>query len=30
MPAWPVKGTPVFVCENPNLLAIAADRLGAR
>lgn len=29
-PAWTVKGTPVFVCENPNLLAIAADRLGAR
>ncbi|MBB6589424.1 TIGR02679 family protein [Ralstonia solanacearum] len=29
-PAWAVKDAPVFVCENPNLLAIAADRLGAR
>lgn len=28
--AWPVKGRPVFVCENPNLLAIAADQLGPR
>jgi uncharacterized protein (TIGR02679 family) len=27
-PRWRVQGTPVFVCENPNLLAIAADRLG--
>lgn len=27
-PAWAVGGRPVFVCENPNLLAIAADRLG--
>lgn len=27
---WQVARTPVFVCENPNLLAIAADRLGAR
>ncbi len=26
---WQVAHTPVFVCENPNLLAIAADRLGA-
>ncbi len=25
---WQVAHTPVFVCENPNLLAIAADRLG--
>ncbi|RQR50140.1 TIGR02679 family protein [Burkholderia sp. Bp9125] len=29
-PTWAVKGAPVFVCENPNLLAIAADCLGAR
>ena len=29
-PAWRVNGRPVFVCENPNLLAIAADRLGPR
>ena len=28
-PAWDVVGRAVFVCENPNLLAIAADRLGA-
>lgn len=28
-PAWAVVGLAVFVCENPNLLAIAADRLGA-
>lgn len=27
-PAWPVAGRTVHVCENPNLLAIAADRLG--
>jgi uncharacterized protein (TIGR02679 family) len=27
-PRWAVAGRPVFVCENPNLLAIAADRLG--
>ncbi|MFT3721804.1 TIGR02679 family protein [Pseudorhodoferax sp.] len=27
-PDWPVAGRPVFVCENPNLLAIAAERLG--
>jgi len=27
---WPVAGMEVFVCENPNLLAISADRLGAR
>lgn len=27
---WAVAGQPVFVCENPNFLAIAADRLGAR
>lgn len=29
-PAWAVEGTTVFVCENPNLLAIAADSLGVR
>ena len=28
-PDWAVGGRSVFVCENPNLLAIAADRLGA-
>jgi uncharacterized protein (TIGR02679 family) len=27
-PLWAVAGRPVYVCENPNLLAIAADRLG--
>ena len=27
-PAWAVTGRPVFVCENPNLVAIAADQLG--
>lgn len=27
---WSVQGRAVFVCENPNLLAIAADRLGPR
>jgi uncharacterized protein (TIGR02679 family) len=29
-PAWAVTGRPIFVCENPNLLAIAADQLGSR
>ncbi len=29
-PDWAVAGREVFVCENPNLLAIAADRLGVR
>jgi len=29
-PAWSVAGQTVFVCENPNLLAIAADQLGRR
>ena len=29
-PRWAVADTAVFVCENPNLVAIAADRLGAR
>ena len=28
-PVWSLTGTCVFVCENPNLLAIAADVLGA-
>jgi uncharacterized protein (TIGR02679 family) len=28
-PAWDVAGRVVHVCENPNLLAIAADRWGA-
>ena len=28
-PVWAVDGVTVFVCENPNLVAIAADRLGA-
>jgi uncharacterized protein (TIGR02679 family) len=28
-PAWAVNGVTVFVCENPNLVAIATDRLGA-
>ncbi|MBA2239583.1 MAG: TIGR02679 family protein [Lysobacter sp.] len=28
-PEWVVQGRTVFVCENPNLLAIAADHLGA-
>lgn len=27
-PPWDVAGQAVFVCENPNLLAIAADRWG--
>jgi uncharacterized protein (TIGR02679 family) len=27
-PRWAVSGREVYVCENPNLLAIAADRLG--
>ena len=29
-PEWAVRGRAVFVCENPNLIAIAADQLGAR
>jgi uncharacterized protein (TIGR02679 family) len=29
-PAWRVAGRDVFVCENPNLLALAADALGPR
>lgn len=28
-PSWAVEDRDVFVCENPNLLAIAADQLGA-
>ncbi|PAQ06536.1 TIGR02679 family protein [Mesorhizobium temperatum] len=28
-PRWDVAGRNVYVCENPNLLAIAADRWGA-
>ncbi len=28
-PDWSVAGCAVFVCENPNVVAIAADRLGA-
>ena len=28
-PTWALQGRTVFVCENPNLLAIAADHLGA-
>jgi uncharacterized protein (TIGR02679 family) len=28
-PDWPVAGRRVFVCENPAIVAIAADRLGA-
>nr|WP_247543209.1 TIGR02679 family protein [Ralstonia solanacearum] len=27
-PAWAVRNQTVFVCENPNLVAIVADRLG--
>jgi uncharacterized protein (TIGR02679 family) len=29
-PSWEVSGKNVFICENPNLLAIAADKLGTR
>jgi uncharacterized protein (TIGR02679 family) len=29
-PQWNVAGRPVFVCENPNLVAIVADALGSR
>lgn len=29
-PSWAVQGQDVYVCENPNVLAIAADRLGGR
>jgi len=27
-PSWQVAGRDVYVCENPNIVAIAADRLG--
>ena len=26
--AWPVAGRRIFICENPDIVAIAADRLG--
>lgn len=29
-PCWHVQGRLISVCENPNVIAIAADRLGAR
>jgi uncharacterized protein (TIGR02679 family) len=29
-PPWQVAGRDVFVCENPNLMAMVADALGAR
>ena len=29
-PGWNARGRMVYVCENPNLVAIAADALGAR
>jgi uncharacterized protein (TIGR02679 family) len=29
-PALAVDGRPVYICENPNVIAIAADRLGPR
>jgi uncharacterized protein (TIGR02679 family) len=29
-PVWAVAGRNVYVCENPNLVAIAADQLGPR
>jgi uncharacterized protein (TIGR02679 family) len=29
-PAWHIDGTPIYVCENPNIVAIAADQLGPR
>ena len=28
-PVWPVAGRRIHVCENPDIVAIAADRLGA-
>lgn len=28
-PVWPVSGRRIHVCENPDIVAIAADRLGA-
>jgi uncharacterized protein (TIGR02679 family) len=29
-PSWEVSGQKVFICENPNVLAIASDKLGNR
>jgi uncharacterized protein (TIGR02679 family) len=29
-PRWDVSGVSIFVCENPNVIAIAADALGER
>ncbi|MGE8100263.1 TIGR02679 family protein [Pseudomonas fluorescens] len=29
-PDWAVEGKVIYVCENPNFLAIAADKLGVR
>lgn len=29
-PNWAVAGMTIYVCENPNIVAIAADRLGTR
>jgi len=29
-PFWEVRGQNVFICENPNFLAIASDKLGTR
>ncbi|NLC35817.1 MAG: TIGR02679 family protein [Alcaligenaceae bacterium] len=28
-PSWPVARRDIYICENPNIVAIAADRLGA-
>lgn len=28
-PVWAVRGRKVFICENPSIVAVAADRLGA-
>lgn len=28
-PRWAVQGRMIFVCENPNVIAVAADQLGA-
>lgn len=30
LPRWDIAGRHIYVCENPNLIAIAADALGAR
>jgi uncharacterized protein (TIGR02679 family) len=29
-PAWHLNDTPIYVCENPNIISIAADQLGPR